>query len=269
MAGVQEVGAAISRALADGVVKRSELFVTTKVWNDAHSRSLSLQSVRDSLADLRLEYLDLVLIHWPVNFVHQGPGGSPFPKDAAGQVINETDPNKASVRLCWQGLEDAAAAGLTRAIGVSNFSTAQCDELLAYASVRPVCNQVECQPYFPQRDLHAYLKSKGMVLVAYSPLGNLRAAGAEDVTPLNEEAVKRVAAKHNKSPAQVILRWGVQHGHVVLPKSVTEARIISNIQLADFVLDADDLAAIDALSAKQQRFINPSFNVNGSNVFPA
>jgi len=266
---VQEVGAAISRALKDGVVKRSDLFVTTKVWNDVHTRPLALQSVRDSLADLQLDYLDLVLIHWPVNFVNQGPGGSPFPKDAAGVVINETDPSKASVQLCWQGLEDAVGAGLTRAIGVSNFSPAQCDELLAYASVKPACNQVEVHPYLPQKELAAYLKAKAMAMVAYSPLGNLRAAGAEDVTPLNDEAVKAAAAKHNKTPAQVVLRWGVQRGHAVLPKSITESRIVSNIQLADFVLDDEDMAAIDALGAKQQRFINPSFNVNGSNVFPA
>jgi len=262
-----ECGAGIARAFAEKLLTRDELFVTTKVWNDCHSRERALQSVKDSLKDLKLDYVDLVLIHWPINFEHEE--GTHFPKDPkTGKARNELDPSKASVKLCWQGLEDAVKAGLTRAIGVSNFSPAQIDELLTYATIKPDVNQVELQPYWQQDELLAYAKKQGMLLVHYSPLGNLKREGAEDHTPLNEQIVAAIASKHNKTPAQVILRWGVQHGNVVLPKSVTPERIRANLALFDFELDADDMANMRKLGEKNHRFINPDFNVNGSKVFP-
>jgi len=262
-----EVGRGIARALSEKLLTRAELFVTTKVWNDSHTRERALQSIKNSLKDLQLDYIDLVLIHWPIDFEHEE--GTHFPKDPkTGKARNETDPSKASVKLCWQGLEDAVQQGLTRAIGVSNFSPQQIDELLEYASIKPDVNQIELQPYLQQDELLAYAKKNGLVIVAYSPLGNLKREGAEDFTPLNEPVVASIAKKHHKSPAQIVLRWGLQHGQVVLPKSVTPERIRANLALFDFALDEADMAAMKELGQKKYRFINPDFNVNGTHVFP-
>lgn len=262
----KEVGAGITKAFNEKIVTREEVFITSKVWNTEHSRELALQSVRDSLADLQLKYLDLVLIHWPVHFARIPEKGS-FPRDESGQVINETDASKASIRAAWEGLEDAFASGLTRAIGVSNFSSAQIDELMLYAKVKPVCNQVELHPFFPQDELLAYCKSKNIAVVQYSPLGNLNAGSEENDTPLKDPLIVELAAKYKKTPAQIILRWGIQHGQVVLPKSVTPSRIRENIDIFDFQLDQSDMEAIKKLGAKNKRFVNPNFNVGGTHVF--
>jgi diketogulonate reductase-like aldo/keto reductase len=300
-----EVGRGIRRALDEKLVTRDELFVVTKVWNDSHSRDRALQSVKTSLKELQLERLDLVLIHWPVNFEHEE--GTVFPKDAQGKARNELDASKASIQLCWQGLEDAVDQGLVRAIGVSNFSVQQIEALKSYARIQPDVNQVELQPYFQQEAMLEYAKKNGLVVMAYSPLGNLKRDGAEDNTPLNEPLVAEIAKKHNKSPAQIILRWGIQHGMVVLPKSVTPARIRENIDIFEgFKLDEEDMNKMKELGKKNHRvslfnhsirhtgifavraslrmltrpvngrcslflsrqFINPDFAPNGSKVFP-
>jgi diketogulonate reductase-like aldo/keto reductase len=246
-----EVGRGIRRALDEKIVTRDELFVVTKVWNDSHSRERALQSVKTSLKELQLDRLDLVLIHWPVNFEHEE--GTVFPKDAQGKARNELDPSKASIQLCWQGLEDAVDQGLVRAIGVSNFSVQQIEALKSYARIQPDVNQVELQPYFQQEAMLEYAKKNGLVVMAYSPLGNLKREGAEDNTPLNEPLVAELAKKHNKSPAQIILRWGIQHGMVVLPKSVTPARIRENIDIFDFKLDEEDMNKMKELGKKNHR----------------
>lgn len=268
----KEVGAGITRAISEGLVKREELFLTTKVWNDSHTTERTQRSVTESLADLQVSYLDLVLIHWPVEFAYLPEKGM-FPRDDKGVVINDTDPSSgASIKACWQALEGLVSAGSVRSIGVSNFSIEEIQTLLAYAKIKPVCNQVELQPYFPQDELLAFVKSQNMILVHYSPLGNLRNKGAEDDTPLNDPVVATLAKKHSKSAAQIILRWGLQQGHVVLPKSVTPSRIRENIALFDFELDAEDMVAMKALGAKQKRYVNPTFafknGASGANVFP-
>lgn len=268
----KEVGAGIARALKEGLLKREELFVTTKVWNDSHTADRTHKSMMDSLADLQLDYLDLVLIHWPVEFAYLPEKGM-FPRDDKGVVINDTDlAGGASVKACWQALESLVQQGLVRSIGVSNFSMEEIQALMSYAKIKPVCDQVELQPYFQQEELLAFAKSQDMILVAYSPLGNLRHKGTEHDTPLNDPVVASLAKKHGKSPAQIILRWGVQHGHVVLPKSVTPSRIRENIAIFDFELSKEDMEAMRALGNKHKRYVNPNFafknGASGAHVFP-
>ncbi len=201
----KEVGEGIKRALDEKILTREELFVTTKVWNNAHSRERALQSIKDSLSDLQLSYLDLVLIHWPVSFAWID--GQNWPKDENGHAI-QADPTEASVKTAWQALEEAVDQKLVRSIGLSNHSPDEIDEVLSYARIPPAVDQVELHPWFQQDALLTYGRKRNIVIVAYSPLGNLKREGAEDKTPLNEETVKALAKKYSKSEGQIILRWG-------------------------------------------------------------
>jgi len=202
----------VGQAIRDSGVPRAEVFVTTKLWNDDHGHAAARRACDASLARLGLDYIDLYLIHWPV----------------AGKRLDT-----------WRALEDLAAEGRARAIGVSNYLPPHLDELAAVARVLPAVDQVEIHPFLQQRATRAWCAAHGVVVEAYSPLTSGRR--------LDHPAVAAVAARVGRSPAQVLLRWALQHDLVVLPKSVHEARIRENAALFDFALDAAAMAALDAL----------------------
>ena len=205
---------AVGAALAESGIPREELFVTTKVWNSAHGHDRALRAFDTSLAKLGLEYVDLYLIHWPV-------------------------PAKERYVETWSALEKLLADGRARAIGVSNFQPAHLQRLLDASDVVPAVNQIELHPNLPQRELREFHARHGIVTEAWSPLarGGL----------LDDPTVTELAERLGRTPAQVILRWHLQLGNVVIPKSVTPRRIRENIALFDFELSEQDLAAIDAL----------------------
>ena len=205
---------AVGAALAESGIPREELFVTTKVWNSAHGHDRALRAFDTSLAKLGLEYVDLYLIHWPV-------------------------PAKERYVETWSALEKLLADGRARAIGVSNFQPAHLQRLLDASDVVPAVNQIELHPNLPQRELREFHARHGIVTEAWSPLarGGL----------LDDPTVTALAERLGRTPAQVILRWHLQLGNVVIPKSVTPGRIRENIALFDFELSEQDLAAIDAL----------------------
>ncbi|MFJ4846214.1 MULTISPECIES: aldo/keto reductase [unclassified Streptomyces] len=203
------------RAIAASGIAREDLFVTTKLWKTDLGHDNALRAFDASLDKLGLDYVDLYLIHWP----------SP----ARGLYL-ET----------WRALEKIHADGRARAIGVSNFPVAQLQHVLDEGTVAPAVNQIELHPNLPQAELRAFGAAHGIATEAWSPLGQGRGL-------LDEPALAALAAKHGKSPAQIVLRWHLQLGNVVIPKSVTPARIKENIDVFGFELDAEDLAAIDAL----------------------
>ncbi|MDF2806784.1 MAG: oxidoreductase [Cellulosimicrobium sp.] len=208
--------AGVGRALAESGLARDEVFVTSKLWIDSLARDAVRPALERSLELLGLDRLDLYLIHWP----------SP----ARGRYVE-----------AWEGLVAARDAGLVREIGVSNFEPAHLRALVAATGETPAVNQVELHPALQQRalrDVHAEL---GIVTEAWSPLGQ--------GTVLDDPTVVRVAAAHDVTPAQAVLRWHLQQGTVVIPKSVTPARIASNLDVLGFALTADEAAAIDALDA--------------------
>nr|WP_211176916.1 aldo/keto reductase [Pseudonocardia acidicola] len=206
----QEVGAAI----ATSGIARDDLFVATKVWNDDQGRDATLAAFDASLSRLGLDHVDLYLIHWPV--------------PSADRYV-ET----------WKALQEINASGRARAVGVSNFQISHLRRLIDETGFVPAINQVELHPNLTQEPLRAFHAEHGIVTEAWSPL----ARGAL----LEDPAVGKLAAKHGKSPAQVILRWHLQLGNVVIPKSVTPARIAENFDVFGFELDADDMAALSAL----------------------
>jgi len=203
-----DVGAAVTASS----VPRADVFVTTKLWNDDQGYDSALRALDASLGRLGLDYVDLYLIHWPV----QGKR-----------------------RDSWRALEKAFADGKAKAIGVSNYLVPHLRELLGEAKVKPHVNQIELTPFLQRRDTRALCKEHGIVVEAYSPL--TRGARLDDPT------IAAIARDVKRTPAQVLLRWGIQHGHVILPKSVTRARIAENAALFDFALDAAQLARLDGL----------------------
>lgn len=221
-----EVGAAIARALEKGVVAREDLFVTSKLWNDRRRPEDVREGLRTTLSDLGLDYLDLYLIHWPVVWKRG--------------TLMQSDPG-ASIVECWRVLEAAVDEGLVRSIGVSNFNEDQMEELVAAARIMPAVNQIEVHPRLPQRALVEYCQARGVTVTAYSPLA--RGGGLFD-----NGTVAGISKKHGVTPAQVVLRWGVEQGIVVIPKSVTPARIASNRDLFGFGLDAEDMATMAGLN---------------------
>jgi diketogulonate reductase-like aldo/keto reductase len=219
----REVGEAVR---ASGVDRR-QLFITTKLWMSDYGYERTLRAFDVSLRKLGLDYLDLYLLHWPV------------PSDFETTVAS------------YRAAEQLLADGRVRAIGVSNFSAAHLQELIARTSVVPSVNQVELHPFFIQRelrDLHARL---GIATQSWSPLGGVKVYAAADPkaaqSPLAHRVVVSLAAKYRKTPAQIVLRWHVEHGLSSIPKSVRPGRIVENIDIFDFTLTRDDLATLDAL----------------------
>ncbi|KQZ09221.1 hypothetical protein ASD23_13140 [Agromyces sp. Root1464] len=206
--------AGVGRAIADAGIARDDLFITTKIWNSDQGYDRALRAFDDSLAKLGLEQLDLSLIHWPT-------------------------PERGLYLDTWRALERLYADGRVRAIGVSNFEPEHLDRLLASSTVVPAVNQVELHPALQNRATVAANERHGIVTEAWSPL----AQGAV----LGEASVVDVAARHGVTPAQVVLRWHLQQGRVVIPKSVTPSRIAENLDVFGFELAADELAVIDML----------------------
>ncbi|MFI5658308.1 aldo/keto reductase [Streptomyces sp. NPDC051684] len=218
------------RAIADYGLAREDVFVTTKLWNTEQGRDSALRAFDASLDRLGMDYVDLYLIHWPV-------------------------PSRDKYVETWQAFEEILASGRARAIGVSNFLPEHLDRLAAETSVVPALNQIELHPRLQQSELRAYDAQHGIATEAWSPLG--RGNGV-----LDDEIVTALAHKHDRSPAQIVLRWHLQLGNVVIPKSVTPSRIRENIAVFDFELAADDMAALAGLETGER--VGPDPAVLGS-----
>ncbi|GAA3883908.1 aldo/keto reductase [Saccharothrix violaceirubra] len=219
---------AVGRTLAESGVARDELFVTTKLWVDDLGRDATLRAFDASLERLGLDRLDLYLIHWPA-------------------------PGKDLYVESWKALVELRESGRVRAVGVSNFQPDHLRRIVDATGVVPAVNQVELHPRLSQAGLRAVHAELGIVTEAWSPL----AQGAL----LGEDAIASIAAKHGRTPAQVVLRWHLQLGNVVIPKSVTPSRIAENFAVFDFELDAEDLDRIAGLETGERIGFDPdTFN---------
>ncbi|KRE90089.1 oxidoreductase [Frateuria sp. Soil773] len=215
----------VGEGIARSGVARGDVYLTTKLWNAEQGFDSALKAFDASLARLGTDYVDLYLIHWPV-------------------------PSKDRYVDTWKALIRLREEGRARSIGVSNFQPAHIERLLAETGVAPAVNQIELHPDFAQRDVVAFNRRHHIVSEAWSPLGQ----GGE---LLQAPLLLDLARRHGKSAAQVILRWHVQRGHMVIPKSQTPARIRSNIEVFDFVLAPDEMRAIDGLDAGNRLGPNP------------
>jgi len=226
----ESVGKAINDFMKESGVSRKDLFVTTKLWNGDHGRTLTEKAIDESLSKLGLDYLDLYLIHWP----------NPLKFRDCWEEKNAES---------WKEMEDAVKDGKIRAIGLSNFWEHHIEALLKTASIKPVVNQIKICPGQSQRKLVEYSKKLGMVVEGYSPLGT----GAI----FANEFMKSLSEKYKRSIAQICIRWSIQSGCVPLPKSVTESRIKENLNVFDFELDAEDIEKIANLKCDIKLARNP------------
>ena len=216
----------VGRALAESGISRNEIFLTTKVWNSDQGYESALRAFDGSLERLGTDYVDLYLIHWPVK----------------GRFVQT-----------WRALERVYAEKRARAIGVSNFHIHHLEELLSESKIVPAVNQVEFHPFLLQSDLRAFCRDKGIQYEAWSPL--------MQGTVLREKTVRRLAKKHGKSAAQIIIRWDLQHEVVTIPKSVHPERIEENSWVFDFELSDEDMALLDGLDAGKRSGPDPdNFN---------
>jgi len=213
----------VGRAVRESGVPREQVFVVTKLWNSDQGYARAIKACDASLARLKVDYLDLYLIHWP----------------EPGRRLDS-----------WRALVDLRRQGKCRSIGVSNYTIAHLEELMARSDIVPAVNQVEFSPFLFQRDLLDFCRARGIQLEAYCPLTR----GEK----LDDPALGAVARRHGKTAAQVLLRWALQHQVVVIPKSARPARIEENSRLFDFVLDERDMAALDALHADYRTCWDPT-----------
>lgn len=208
--------AGVGQAIHAAGLERDEVFVTTKCFNDDHGREQAKRALKASLERLEMDFVDLYLIHWPV-------------------------PSRDKYVETWQALIELQAEGLVRSIGVSNFQPAHLERLIAETGVKPTVNQIELHPRFQQTGLRHEHEELGIVTEAWSPLAQGQV--------LEDSTITEIAQAHDKTPGQVVIRWHLQLGNVVIPKSVTPARIIENFDVLDFHLSAQQMAAIEALDA--------------------
>jgi diketogulonate reductase-like aldo/keto reductase len=214
---------AVGRGIHSSGVPRDEIFVTTKMWPSDYGYDKTRAAIAGSLERLDTGHIDLVLLHQPVG----------------------------DVRGAWRAMEDAVDEGVIRSIGVSNFTTADLDDLLSHARIAPVVDQVELHPHWQQPALLPYLSEHGIVAEAWYPLGH----GSKKL--LAQPPIVAAASAHGKSPVQVILRWHVQRGFVAIPKSTSPAHIAANLDVFDFELTSDEMAGIDALGKDNPMFRMP------------
>lgn len=247
----------MNQDLMNFIFNREDIFITSKLWNTFHRPELVEGACRNTLKNLKLDYLDLYLIHWPVGYKE---GDDLFPMQPDGKTFIFSDADYVDT---WKAMEKLVDDGLVKNIGLSNFNRKQVQRVLDVARIKPVTNQIENHAYLHQAKLCAFCAEKGIIVTAYSPLASPARPWVKDgdIVLLEDEKLKSIAAKHSRDPAQILIRYQIQQGHVVIPKSVTKARIASNFDVFSFELDAEDVKLLASLERNER--ICPEFGSFG------
>lgn len=258
----KEVGEGIALAITDGLCSRDELWVTSKLWNTYHRREHVEAACRKSLEDLGLDYFDLYLVHFPialsyVDFNDRYPPEWIFDPEAENPGMQL---DAVPLSETWGAMEKLVEVGLCRQIGICNYSTSLVHDLMSYARIKPAMLQVESHPYHTQEALLRTAQQYGIAVTAFSPLGALSYVSLDmatvDDSVLTEPVVMAAAQRIGATAAQVVLRWGIQRGTAVIPKTSNPQRLVENLHLSELSLNEDEMAAISALN-QNRRFNDP------------
>lgn len=255
-----EIGNALSDTFKDGLVKREDLWITSKLWNNSHRKEQVIPALQKTLSDLQLDHLDLYLVHWPIAHKPEVLG----PRSGSDYITLEEIP----VIETWRGMEDALKSGLTKHIGVSNFSIKKLQELIPLAFDKPEMNQVELHPLLQQNTLFEFCKQNNIHLTAYSPLGSqdrhFSLKSADEPNLFEHAVIVSIAKKHACSSAQVLIKWAIQRGTAVIPKSTNPVRLKENFDSQTILLSETDMQEIAELD-RHYRFLNgANWTTNGS-----
>ncbi|KAI5067573.1 hypothetical protein GOP47_0018101 [Adiantum capillus-veneris] len=243
----KEVGQALAEAFRQGLVKRDDLFITTKLWNSDHGHVR--EACEDSLKNLQLDYLDLYLVHFPLATRHTGVGSTSSALDGNGVLDIDVT---ISLETTWHSMEDLVSAGLVRSIGISNYDIFLTRDCLAYSKIKPAVNQIETHPYFQRDSLVKFCQKHGVVVTAHTPLGG-GVANKEwfgSVSALDDPVIQKIAKKYNRTPAQIALRWGIQRKTIVIPKSSKIERLKENMDIFEFELSEEDMTTMKGVDKK-------------------
>lgn len=257
-----QVGEGIAKAIEQGLCSREEIWVTSKLWNTFHAPEHVEAACQKSLDDLGLDHFDLYLIHFPIALAYvpieeRYPPEWVFDPADANPVMK---PAKVALHETWAAMEELVDKGLSRQIGICNYNSALVHDLMRYARIKPYALQIESHPYLTQEKLIRLADQYDIHVTAFSPLGalsyvELDMAAAQD-SVLTEPPVLAAAESHGKTPAQIVLRWGIQRGLSIIPKTTKPERMRENLALTDFALSDDEMLAISALNANR-RFNDP------------
>ncbi|KAK2946300.1 putative Aldo-keto reductase family 1 member A1 [Blattamonas nauphoetae] len=245
-----EIGDCFKEIFSEGLVKREDLWITSKLWNSEHRPERVENACRKTLSDLKLDYLDLYLIHWPMSTPPELGG---IPKDSSGRLVTDSVP----IHKTWEAMEELVKKGLVRNIGVCNFVVPLLEDLWNCATIKPMVNQVEMHPFCQLPELVKYCEYRQICLTAFCPIARPGSHPQFDVN--KSQILLDISKAHNKTPAQVALRWNIQRSRMisVIPKSVTPSRIKENIDIGDFTLSDDEMRQIETLD-RTGRVSNPN-----------
>lgn len=233
------IGKGVADKIAEGKIKRENIFLTSKLWNCFHREDLVKPALEKTLSDLGVEYVDLYLMHWPFSYKD---GWDLEPRDDNGKLIY----GDSDFTDIWKAMEKCVKLGLTKSIGLSNFNRKQIHRILDIAEIQPVTNQVECHPYTAIKEHVEFCKSKGIIVTAYRPISGH--SKLSKVSAINDPLIASIAKKYGKTPAQIMLKLQLQRGIVVIPKSTNKERMRANFDVLDFELtqqEVDFLLALD------------------------